>query len=58
MEERQGWERPGWFHLTNKVNVMPYKETRGNQIDQYRDVLENEYNFQLSPYDSTVSIEN
>ncbi|XP_076233334.1 sarcosine dehydrogenase, mitochondrial-like [Calliopsis andreniformis] len=51
MEERQGWERPGWFYSTETISTI------GNQSDEYRSILENEYTFQLSPYNSTIQKE-
>lgn len=62
MEERQGWERPGWFNLTKKIKIMShdysgFDKTLSNQThqtDEYRNILEKEYSFQLSPYDNIV----
>lgn len=63
MEERQGWERPGWFSLNKKVEIMPYDYggyygMPKNKNDEYREILEKEYNFQISPYDNIVSLSN
>ena len=59
MEERQGWERPGWFSLNKKIEIMPYDYggyygMAKNKNDKYREILEKEYNFQISPYDNIV----
>ncbi|XP_043254567.1 sarcosine dehydrogenase, mitochondrial isoform X1 [Colletes gigas] len=59
MEERQGWERPGWFYRNKKLKVMPYDyggycEIPRNENDEYRAILEKEYSFQLSSYDNII----
>lgn len=63
MQERQGWERPGWFYLTKKLKIMPYDyggyyKTPKNKNDEYRAILEKEYSFQFSLYDNMVSFKN
>ncbi|XP_017789303.1 PREDICTED: sarcosine dehydrogenase, mitochondrial [Habropoda laboriosa] len=59
MEERQGWERPGWFSSTKNVEIMPYSYgeccgTRKKRNDIYRAILEREYNFNFSPYHNII----
>nr|XP_033339035.1 sarcosine dehydrogenase, mitochondrial [Megalopta genalis] len=62
MEERQGWERPGWFYPSHKVQIIPYNYeklsvTPGNERDEYREILEKEYSFELSPFDNIIKDE-
>ncbi|XP_076161806.1 sarcosine dehydrogenase, mitochondrial-like isoform X3 [Ptiloglossa arizonensis] len=62
MQERQGWERPGWFYLTKKLKIMPYDyggyyKTPKNKNDEYRAILEKEYSFQFSLYDNMIQKE-
>lgn len=62
MEERQGWERPGWFNLTKKIKILSHDYSgcdttlgdQAHQTDEYRNILEKEYSFQLSPYDNII----
>ncbi|XP_054008164.1 sarcosine dehydrogenase, mitochondrial [Hylaeus anthracinus] len=59
MEERQGWERPGWFYLNKKLKIIPYDyggyyNKPKNENYEYRTVLEKEYSFHLSPYDKII----
>lgn len=61
MEERQGWERPGWFLLNNKtVAPLPYDyggyyDKPKNTNDIYADILKTERTFQFPPHDNIVS---
>lgn len=56
MEERQGWERPGWFYSGNKIQMMPYDYgVPRNERDEYRQILEKEYSFEFSSFDDIVS---
>ncbi|XP_078045792.1 sarcosine dehydrogenase, mitochondrial-like isoform X2 [Augochlora pura] len=59
MEERQGWERPGWFYPSQKVQIIPYNyekscETLANEKDEYREILEKEYSFELSSFNNII----
>ncbi|XP_072748351.1 sarcosine dehydrogenase, mitochondrial-like isoform X2 [Anoplolepis gracilipes] len=60
MEERQGWERPGWFLLNNKTAaVLPYDyggyyDTPKNTNDTYADVLKMEHTFHFPPHDNII----
>ncbi|XP_011259661.2 sarcosine dehydrogenase, mitochondrial [Camponotus floridanus] len=60
MEERQGWERPGWFLLNNKTAAaLPYDyggcyDTPKNTNDIYADVLKTEYTFDFPPHDNII----
>lgn len=62
MEERQGWERPGWFLPNNKTAaVLPYDyggyyDIPKNTNDIYADVLKTEYTFHYPPHDNIVSL--
>ncbi|XP_011352418.2 sarcosine dehydrogenase, mitochondrial isoform X2 [Ooceraea biroi] len=60
MEERQGWERPGWFLPDNKTTrILPYDyggyyDTPKNMNDAYADILKAERTFNFSPYDDII----
>ncbi|XP_020288905.1 sarcosine dehydrogenase, mitochondrial [Pseudomyrmex gracilis] len=60
MEERQGWERPGWFLLDNKTApVLPYDYGGYNDIpkntnDTYADILKMERTFNFPPHDNII----
>lgn len=62
MEERQGWERPGWFLPDNKTApVLPYDyggyyDTSKNTNDTYADILKTERTFNFPPHDNIVSL--
>lgn len=62
MEERQGWERPGWFLPDNKtVKILPYDyggyyDTTKNADDAYADILKAECTFNFSPHDDIVRL--
>lgn len=60
MEERQGWERPGWFLLDDKTAVLPYDyggycDKLKNTNDIYADLLKTEYTFDFPLHDNIVS---
>lgn len=58
MEERQGWERPGWFLKNKTVTILPYKYdttiSKGN--DEYRQILETECTFDFPLHHNIVNI--
>ncbi|XP_076284985.1 E3 ubiquitin-protein ligase HERC2 isoform X2 [Lasioglossum baleicum] len=59
MEERQSWERPGWFYPNKRIQIVPYNyekpsETPGNEKDEYREILEKEYSFEFSSFDDMI----
>ncbi|XP_011689604.1 PREDICTED: sarcosine dehydrogenase, mitochondrial [Wasmannia auropunctata] len=60
MEERQGWERPGWFLPDNKTApILPYDyggyyDTPKNTNDTYADILKTECTFDFSPHESII----
>ncbi|KAG7197764.1 hypothetical protein KM043_001583 [Ampulex compressa] len=59
MEERQGWERPGWFLLDKTVNLLPYDyygcyDLPRNEKDEYRALIEADNTFSISPYDRII----
>ena len=63
MEERQGWERPGWFLLdSNKTAaVLPYDyggyyDTPKNTSDIYAEILKRERTFNFPSHDNIVSL--
>lgn len=62
MEERQGWERPGWFLLNNKTAAAlrydydGYYDTPKNTNDIYADILKTERTFQFPSHDNIVSL--
>lgn len=61
MEERQGWERPGWFLSDGKTAaILPYDYggqygTPENTNDVYADILKTERTFNFPPHDDVVS---
>lgn len=61
MEERQGWERPGWYLPDNKIaTVLPYDydgyyDTPKNINYAYADILKTERTFNFPPHDDIVS---
>ncbi|XP_014477949.1 PREDICTED: sarcosine dehydrogenase, mitochondrial isoform X2 [Dinoponera quadriceps] len=60
MEERQGWERPGWFLPDNKTAaVLPYDydgyyDTPKNTKHVYADILKTERTFDFPPHDDII----
>ncbi|KAK2582795.1 hypothetical protein KPH14_005056 [Odynerus spinipes] len=60
MEERQGWERPGWF-LKNKVAPVLPSEYDGAKIesetDEYKQILRTEYTFNFPPHHNIIKEE-
>lgn len=62
MEQRQGWERPGWFLPDNKTApVLPYdydgyRDKPKNTNYTYADILQTERTFNFPPHDNIVSI--
>lgn len=57
MEERQGWERPGWFYSNNNnIQMVPYDYgVPQNVKNEYREILAKEYSFNFSSFDDIVS---
>ncbi|XP_017887261.1 sarcosine dehydrogenase, mitochondrial [Ceratina calcarata] len=53
MEDCQGWERPAWFS-NKKVEILPYAYNETNRDDKYREIVEKECTFNLSPYDQII----
>lgn len=61
MEERQGWERPGWFLPDTTVDILPYDYdghygTPKNTYNAYADILKTECTFDFPPHDNFVSL--
>lgn len=61
MEERQGWERPGWFLPEGTVNVPPYDYygnygSPKNEDDKYAKLLEKDYTFDFPQHHEIVRI--
>lgn len=62
MEERQGWERPGWFLPDNKTAaVLPYDydgyyDTPKNTNHAYADILKTERTFNFPSHDDIVGL--
>ena len=60
MEERQGWERPGWYLKEGTAPVPPY-DYYGNygstkhEGNRYIELLSQEYSFDFSPHFDNVS---
>lgn len=61
MEERQGWERPGWFLKNKTAPVLPSEydansdEYKNN--DDYRKILRTEYTFNFPPHHDIIKDE-
>ncbi|XP_066595213.1 sarcosine dehydrogenase, mitochondrial [Prorops nasuta] len=62
MEERQGWERPGWFLKDKTVTVQPYDfygqyGSALNEDNEYKLIMEKDCSFDLSPYHDIIGEE-
>lgn len=61
MEEKQGWERPGYFRKESKPTVVQPYDWYGNyghsrnEDTMYEDILKNEYRFGFSENHNLVS---
>lgn len=50
MEERQGWERPGWFLKNKAVPILStIYDAEGKKNEEYRNILKTEYTFNFPP---------
>lgn len=58
MEERQGWERPGWFLKNKTAAILPYKNNTMiiKENDEYRQILETECTFDFPLHHDIVNI--
>lgn len=63
MEERQGWERPGWYlnpGMEGTARVLPYDYygsygTSKNENDKYAEILSQDHTFNFPVHDKNVS---
>lgn len=59
MEERQGWERPGWYLPEGTVQVLPYDYqgsygSSKNEQDLYTEILKKDYTFDFPEHQNIV----
>lgn len=56
MEERHGWERPGYFLTNDTVDVSPYDWgiNEEGRIDKYAEQLRGDYKFSFSDHHDLV----
>ena len=61
MEERQGWERPGWFLKNESAPVLTYDYygsygTSKHENYKYAEILSQDYTFDFPQHHSIVMI--
>ncbi|KAM9322418.1 sarcosine dehydrogenase, mitochondrial-like isoform 1-T2 [Pholidichthys leucotaenia] len=61
-QERNGWERPGWFSKDGPAPVKDYDyygayDTKKNQNYKYNELLAREYTFDFPPHHSVIKSE-
>lgn len=59
MEERQGWERPGWYLKQGTARVLPYDYygsygTTKNENDKYAKILSQDHTFDFPVHKENV----
>ncbi|XP_014608110.1 PREDICTED: sarcosine dehydrogenase, mitochondrial isoform X1 [Polistes canadensis] len=59
MEERQGWERPGWFLKNGTAAILSYKYDMAinKANNEYRKILETERTFNFPPHHNIIKEE-
>ena len=60
MEERQGWERPGWYLNEGTARLLPYDYygsygTTKNENDKYAQILAGDHTFDFPAHKDNVS---
>lgn len=62
MEERQGWERPGWFLSEGTVTIPSYDYygsygSSRNENNRYSELLHKDYTFGFPEHHQVVSVD-
>ncbi|XP_012253528.2 sarcosine dehydrogenase, mitochondrial [Athalia rosae] len=62
MEERQGWERPGWFLPEGTVKIPPYDYygsygSPKNEDTKYSEILQKDYTFDFPEHNEVIKNE-